>query len=376
MPRKVEILKLGELFCGAGGIALGAKNAHVTIEGGLFRYEHEWAIDYDADACKTFLRNICPDEPAKVICSDVKRLNIPSLSPIDVFAFGFPCNDYSVVGEHKGINGSFGPLYLHGIRILDYFKPKCFIAENVGGITSANEGNTFRQILSDLEQAGRGYSLTAHLYHAENYGVPQTRKRIIIVGIEKRLHKQFRVPQPTTLQPITARLAIENPPIGPNAANHEFTRHPRNVVERLKRISPGDNAWTASLPSSLKLNVKGAKLSQIYRRLHPDKPAYTITGSGGGGTHCYHWSEPRALTNRERARLQSFPDTFIFEGSKESVRRQIGMAVPPRLAEEILRAVIHTIAGVEYPEVLPNLRFQPNEYHLPLLRRMAEDAII
>ena len=92
-------------------------------------------------------------------------------------------------------------------------------------------------------------------------------------------------------------------------------------------------------------------MSQIYKRLHPDKPAYTITGSGGGGTHVYHWSENRALTNRERARLQSFPDDFIFEGSKESVRKQIGMAVPPKGAQAVVEAVLKTFAGVSYETI-------------------------
>ncbi len=83
------------------------------------------------------------------------------------------------------------------------------------------------------------------------------------------------------------------------------------------------------------MNVKGAKISQIYKRLDPNKPAYTVTGSGGGGTHIYHYAEPRALTNRERARLQTFPDTYIFEGSKESVRKQIGMAVPAKKGQKL-----------------------------------------
>ena len=97
--------------------------------------------------------------------------------------------------------------------------------------------------------------------------------------------------------------------------------------------------------------MKSAKLSQIYRRLHPDKPSYTITGSGGGGTHGYHWKEPRALTNRERARIQTFPDDFVFEGSKESVRKQIGMAVPVELSRQIFVAILRTFAGTKYPSV-------------------------
>ena len=92
-------------------------------------------------------------------------------------------------------------------------------------------------------------------------------------------------------------------------------------------------------------------MSQIYKRLDSQKPSYTITGSGGGGTHVYHWSEHRALTNRERARLQSFPDNFVFEGSKESVRKQIGMAVPPIGAQAVISAVLKTFAGIPYDSV-------------------------
>ena len=107
----------------------------------------------------------------------------------------------------------------------------------------------------------------------------------------------------------------------------------------------------------MQLNVKGAKISQIYRRLDPTKPSYTVTGSGGGGTHVYHWSEPRALTNRERARLQTFPDDFIFYGSKESVRSQIGMAVPVEGAQIILEALLKTFALIKYPSVKPSNGF-------------------
>ena len=106
----------------------------------------------------------------------------------------------------------------------------------------------------------------------------------------------------------------------------------------------------------MKLNVKGAKISQIYKRLDPSKPAYTVTGSGGGGTHIYHYSEPRALTNRERARLQTFPDSYEFVGSKESVRKQIGMAVPVQGAKIIFEAVLKTFAGIEYPSVPCNIK--------------------
>ena len=153
---------------------------------------------------------------------------------------------------------------------------------------------------------------------------------MIIIGIRNDIDIEFKVPSPAPYAGIdnTCRNAIENPPIPADAFNNEPTRQSKQVVERLKHILPGQNAFTADLPDELKLNIKGAKISQIYKRLDPDKPSYTVTGSGGGGTHIYHWEEPRALTNRERARLQTFPDDFEFLGSKESVRKQIGMAVP------------------------------------------------
>ena len=148
----------------------------------------------------------------------------------------------------------------------------------------------------------------------------------------------------------------ENPPIKKNALNNELTKQSPIVVERLKHIKPGQNAFTADLPENLQLNVSGARISQIYKRLDPDKPAYTVTGSGGGGTHIYHWSEPRALTNRERARLQTFPDDFVFVGSKESVRKQIGMAVPYEGARIIFEAILKTLAGIEYPWVEESIK--------------------
>ncbi|MDC1441741.1 DNA cytosine methyltransferase [Rhodospirillaceae bacterium] len=140
-----------------------------------------------------------------------------------------------------------------------------------------------------------------------------------------------------------------------NAKNQELTRQSKTVIERLKNTKAGENAWTANLPDHLKLNVKGAKLSMIYKRLHPDQPAYTVTGSGGGGTHMYHWKEPRALKNRERARLQTFSDDFVFYGSKESVRRQIGMAVPVEGAKIILESILKTFEGIDYETVEPNV---------------------
>lgn len=337
---------MGELFCGPGGLALGAISARVSKDGVSHRIEPVWANDYDKDTCDTYRNNICPTKPGKVNCQDVRTLDFAKFGEIDALAFGFPCNDFSAVGEQKGINGTFGPLYSFGVKALKRFQPKWFLAENVGGLRHANEGLTFKGILDELFNAG--YDLFPNLYKLEDYGVPQARHRIIIIGIRNDLGLKFRIPAITVDTPVTCREAIETPPIPDDAPNHELTAQNKDVVERLKYIKPGQNAFTAEIPYRLRLNVTGATISQIYKRLDPKKPAYTITGSGGGGTHVYHWKENRALTNRERARLQTFPDSFVFSGSKESVRKQIGMAVPAKGAKVVFEAVLKTFAGIKY----------------------------
>ena len=348
-----HIFRLGELFSGPGGLAWGAM--HASIPGTDYKIVHAWANDFDASTCETYRRNICPENADSVICQDVKTLNIDSLGSIDAFAFGFPCNDFSLVGEQKGLDGRYGALYTYGVKVLKKYRPKWFLAENVSGLQSANEGNAFGMILKDLKDCG--YKLYPNLYSFEQYGIPQTRHRVIIVGIRDDLPYEFRVPSPESYKDadVSCRNAIENPPIEEDAFNNEKTKQSATVVERLNHIKPGQNAFNADMPEHLKLNVKGAKISQIYKRLDPDKPAYTITGSGGGGTHVYHWSEPRALTNRERARLQTFPDEFEFKGSKEEVRKQIGMAVPCKGAQIIFEAILKTFASIPYESVDCNI---------------------
>jgi DNA (cytosine-5)-methyltransferase 1 len=140
--------KLGEFFCGPGGVAIGAELANTAIGDAVF--EHAWAVDYHQDTCATYLQNVQGASADSVFCTDVRALELNKLSQIDGFAYGFPCNDFSLVGETKGLNGTFGQLYKSGLPVLKRFSPKFFIAENVGGIKSANEGNAFSQILKDL----------------------------------------------------------------------------------------------------------------------------------------------------------------------------------------------------------------------------------
>lgn len=352
--KKTFEFKLGELFCGPGGIAWGASKAFIENNDNIYCIKHVWANDFHPDTCATYEHNF-PN--VNVICKNVKDLDINLLTDINCFAFGFPCNDFSIVGETKGFNGDYGGLYIYGVDVLNKFNPKFFLAENVSGLSSANDGKAFEKIINDLSIAGgNGYDLTIHKFKFEEYGIPQSRHRIIIVGINKALNLRYRVPAPITKNnPVTAKDALEKPPIPINSTNNELIKQSSVVTERLKLIKPGYNIWQTKLPDHLNLNVKGAKMSQIYKRLDPNKPSYTITGCGGGGTHGYHYSEPRALTNRERARIQTFPDDFHFIGKYDSVRRQIGMAVPPLASKIIFESILKTFAGVEYEFVEANM---------------------
>ncbi|MGO1567872.1 MAG: DNA cytosine methyltransferase [Brachybacterium sp.] len=378
---------LGEMFSGPGGIALGAERASTRIsrEGGS-SVSHGWAVEYHPDTADTYRRNIRGASTESVFTADVREFDLRQVPKFDSFAFGFPCNDFSTVGEHRGLEGDYGALYTYGVHALALHSPDWFVAENVSGLSRANGGMAFGKILSALRRPGRAarsdgnfrefygadaeavdpdleYELVANLYRFEEYGLPQRRHRFIITGIRKdvrrELRKGFQVPAPTTpqkWQQTTARDAIERDPIHPDAYNNGRIKHRQNVVDRLNAIAPGKNAFNTDFEDpSLKLNVKGVTLSNIYRRLSADEPSYTVTGSGGGGTHMYHWADPRALTNRERARLQTFPDSFRFLGGNPSVRRQIGMAVPPDGAQVVIEAMLRTMDGTAYDSVRPSL---------------------
>lgn len=398
--------KLGELFCGPGGMAVAStlvapvkSRRHET-----FSLSHSWGVDYAPYAIETFRNNLGEQNG---ICMDAWEFVKTQLTPdrkVNALAFGFPCNSFSQVGERKGIHDEqFGDLYRTGIAVLKAYNPIWFVAENVSGIKGHDAGKQFKHILSELANAGKGYDVVAHLYKFEEYGVPQARHRYVIVGIRHDIATKeklkFRPPAPTHgkgRKPfVTAEMALNKV-----KDKGRFTRQSENVVWRLKFTPPGENAWKLdelvnpeiypdekllkyleAIPwygtdikplggvheirkkiDEVRLKCKSARMSHIYRRLEADKPAYTITGSGGGGTHVYHWCEHRALTNAERAALQSFPTTFKFSGTPEQVRRQIGMAVPTLGARQIFQAILKTFAKVEYDYVEPDsaLVFYPN----------------
>lgn len=362
---------MGELFCGAGGMSLAAKLTR--------QIDIVWAVDNNQSAVDTYNHNF----NGKAICADAMEFcqHLEKQPEINSLAFGFPCNDFSLVGKQKGLEGKFGGLYKAGVIALNKCNPLWFVAENVSGIKSANAGKAFEVILSELENAGKfGYELTTHKYKLEEYGLPQTRHRYFIVGIRKDQKAKFIIPETThgegKLPFMTAGEALRG--IDGDVKNNEIPKIAEKTRLRLKFQPEGENLWYLNKLSSLndkdllqelkqlewfnkefnsfsinmlrklieysKVNTK-MQISHIYKRLYKDKPSYTITAGGGGGKQAYHWNEHRALTNRERARLQSFPDWFEFKGNLTSVQSQIGMAVPP-MCKFVFEAVLQALREV------------------------------
>ena len=311
----------------------------------IWSYYKKWAVDHHRDSCTSFENNQeCKAHPLEIEEFSRKK-HLKKLEKIDGLLFGFPCNDFSLVGKKRGFEGKFGGLYLYACKALKYFKPKFFVAENVTSIAKASDNySNFKTIMKDLANSTEyGYRIYADNYKFEEYGIPQTRHRMILVGFRNDFYNKnkinFEKPQKSKKPFVTCKEALEKPAIPKWAKNQEETRHDERVIRRLKKTKQGKNVWDLGDDEDGLPDVKKARMSQIYKRLDSTKPAYTVTGSGGGGTHVYHFKEDRALTNRERARLQTFDDRYEFYGGKESVRRQIGMAVPVFAAKQIMHAV-------------------------------------
>lgn len=346
------------LFSGCGGMDLGAEQSD--------RARVVWAIDNEQWAVETYRRNL----GKHIVEGDITQTAVPNV-PCDILIAGPPCQDYSTLWNHDGLMTARGNLFRQVARYLDALQPAAFVLENVPGLLSANGGVAWTLVRHALKSPsnfvdvgriprprglGVHYDISAQMVDMADLGVPQHRVRLIVLGIRRDLGvRPPIIPTPFQGAPRTVRDVLDRFPLPDDAPNHERGQDTPDVVERLKLIPPGSNYEV--IPADHPLAVKGL-ISHVYRRLDPDKPSYTIIAGGGGGTHGYHHAEPRRLTNREKARLQGFPDDFVFEFGKNlrdarsaypRVRRQIGNAVPPPAAEVIVGAVAKVLENAGVP---------------------------
>lgn len=333
--------KIVSLFSGCGGLDLGFEQ-----EG----YQTVWANDFKHEACETFKRHF-GDVIMEGDIEQVDPYKKGAIPNCDLVVGGFPCQDFSIIWKRPGLDGERGNLYKSLLRFIDAKHPKAFVAENVKGLLTANKGKAIKQIIQDFQSLVPGYLVKPHLYNFADYGVPQYRERVLIVGVRLDTGFYFEHPKPTHgtgkgLKPyFTAGKALKG--VEKVKTNNELI----NITDRTRHIIdliPEGGNFT-SIPKDSPYYVHGM-ISHVYRRIHRDEPAKTIIAAGGGGTWGYHYPEPRPLTNRERARLQSFPDDFSFFGSVAEVRRQIGNAVPPQGVRAVARALMPLFTG-EYEPV-------------------------
>ena len=314
-----------EVCSGAGGLSLGAIRAGVRV---LFLNELETVPR------ATLVKNHAGIRIVEGSFTDIDFL--AHRGQIDILAGGVPCQSFSQAGERRGLEDARGGLVMAFARAVKDARPKVFVLENVKGLLTHEKGSTFSEILRVLSE---GYTVYHRLLDASYHGVPQKRERVFVVGIRSDVHHgAFVFPAPSETR-TTLRVALTNVPPSPGVS---YPEHKRVVMEM---VPPG-GCWV-DLPEPIRTEYMGGSLASgggkrgIARRLSYDEPCLTLTTSPSQKqTERCHPTETRPLTVREYARVQSFPDDYEFVGSVSSQYKQIGNAVPPRLAEEVICAIV------------------------------------
>lgn len=295
------------LFSGAGGLDYGFIMADHNIL---------WANDLYEDAVETYRKNI----GNHIICKDISLIDTNDIPDCDIVIGGFPCQGFSVANTKRHIKDTRNTLYKQLIRVIHAKKPTFFLAENVKGILSLGKGEVIKAIISDFQSIG--YKVKYKLLNAADYGVPQTRMRVIIVGVREDIDFDYQYPEPTNSQYGSLTTAqwvsvgeimaeIPDPDLPNDLPNHQYSKY-----------KLGFNGYIG------------------HRPLDPSKPAPTVTGRGddkGGVVILPHPNGLRRMSGRELAAVQSFPLNYEFCGPLSSVYRQIGNAVPPLLAYAVAK---------------------------------------
>lgn len=340
-------LKAIELFCGCGGMSLGLKNAGFKVV---------YANDINKDALETYRKNF---KDVLVECADITKINPLDVKKkirnqrIDLIAAGTPCQGFSTSGK-RNPNDHRNNLFKQLVKFLKVFRPKTFVMENVSGLLSMNGGSTFEKISSSFENLG--YNVNHDILSASDFGVPQNRKRVFIVGTRKKIPKSKLFRKPRRKNKVSVKEAISdleflginekssNYTMRPKSKyqksmrkakilyNHESANHSHKIQKRFAAIPQGKDGRNV-------LKKSGTNKRDYYR-LHPNKLSRTITTLP---EDLVHYSKNRIPTVRELARLQSFPDNFVFLGPRTTGGKnrkyqcpqytQVGNAVPPLLAK-------------------------------------------
>lgn len=337
-------LKLISLFSGGGGLDLGLEAAG---------FETVFASDIDYHSCITlqnwknqakskklpFLKSatICQADVKELASKEIMKLAGVKKGEVDLLAGGPPCQAFSVFGKRKGVEDPRGLLAYEYLRLLNEIQPKAFLFENVYGLLTIDGGEIFKTLCEKLEHPGEAlhYTLSIFRLNAADFGVPQFRDRVFIIG-SREGKKILNIPKiciqtnkndDALFSYRTVNDALRSiPPLGEVLENHTSRKHSERIIERYKNLKHGER------DSKTRIN-----------KLDPKRPSYTIiVGSDkGGGKGHVHPFEPREVSPRESARMQTFPDWWAFSGTSRHPIRQVGNAVPPILAAVIGREVLN-----------------------------------
>jgi len=308
-------IKIVSLFSGCGGGDLGLLGGFDFLGRNYSRLDFKviWANDIDSNAVRTYRRNI----GEHIVEGDITKIKSSEIPAHDLLVGGFPCQTFSVVGRRKGFDDPRGLLYREMVRILKDKKPAAFIAENVKGLVSVDKGRVYEKILSDCENAG--YAIFPKVLNASQFGVPQKRERLFIVGVHRDLKTVFEFPASDEKIVPLAVVAEKN-----EAVDSKYYFSTR-AIEGLKRANKAFNKGRAQALSQ-PCNTISTHLAKAS--LNGTDPVILVKE----GTY-------RRLTPREAARIQSFPDTFMLEGTDAKQYIQIGNAIPPVLMWHVARTV-------------------------------------
>nr|WP_314865242.1 DNA cytosine methyltransferase [uncultured Flavobacterium sp.] len=322
IKNKINVISL---FSGSGGLDLG------FLATGKFNIN--FANDFNSNACQTYSKNI----GNHIVCEDIAKIR--ELPNADIIIGGPPCQGFSLANPSRSFDDPRNQLFKEYARIISEVQPKMFLMENVSGMVTMQKGKVFEVIKKELSNCG--YKLYYKLVNSKDYGAPQSRRRMIIIGVRNDIEDSFDFPSPTHNEDnfISVGDVLFDNPISDKNPNHKIGSLTELNFQRIKHIPEGGSM--KHCPPNLQNN---SDLNRSMRRLSREKVSYTIVHNNCD--HYYHPTENRRITIREMARIQGYPDDFIFYGSKSEQSRQVGNSVPVDLAKALAKSIYNFIQKI------------------------------